>query len=540
MSSNRSARKAARALKTPTKRKLDVWGAYFAEQKIAGRTNADFMDNLLTINPDDAHLQTFNDSDESTKKQLRKKFSEFVATSINFGDKTYSDYKARNPPPVAVAQSTGILHKVGAAFHMLSSMVTPVKTGGVVGPSPTQTGTPTDTPAKSSASGSPPAFPATPGSPTASSPNPTPYSTPSSSTASSPNSTPSSTPASSAPSSPRPQPTPTPGNPTPAAQTPCGATATPVGVAGGGPAAGGAPVVNQAGNQVAAPGTGLGQTYRATPQFTSGTNSDPNRYFQAPPGNNAPFLPPVPGAPPGAPLVPNPNYVDTNAIEYAGKGDSFKDVQDVHSEENNLRAEFGEASAKSVIPNVEKQIESDIRFDMFDMVLPGFGEGSDNKLYLMSERREEAIVHQEPHFFPGDYIGPLNGMSVPPWQLQREMPVSEVKAYSERKRKAVREKADVFHAYDDSSTNLLGDDVGYPYSHSAGELKRSKRSPLEPVIRTDLDWQHVKNPTGVKLNKLGMRRVHDALREPRNLQVDMAGVGGPRLEHRRSLEVILR
>jgi hypothetical protein len=86
----------------------------------------------------------------------------------------------------------------------------------------------------------------------------------------------------------------------------------------------------------------------------------------------------------------------------------------------------------------------------------------------------------------------------------------------------------------------LGDDVGYPYSHSAGELKRRKRSPLEPVIRTDFDWHHVKNPTGVKLNKLGMRRVHDALREPRNLQVDMAGVGGPRLEHRRSLEVILR
>jgi hypothetical protein len=316
----------------------------------------------------------------------------------------------------------------------------------------------------------------------------------------------------------------------------------PIGVAGGGPGGGqGAINYNQAGNQMAAPGTGLGQTYRATPPFTSGTNHDPSTYVPRA-ADNPQFLPPVAGAPPGAPPVRNPNYIPGRPgdVAYQGKGDSFNDVQDVHSEENNLRAEFGEASAKSVIPTVEKQIESDIRFDMFDMVLPGFGEGSDNKLYLMSERREEAIVHQEPHFFPGDYIGPLNGMSVPPWQLQREMPVSEVKAYSERKRKAVLEKADVFHAYDDSSTNLLGDDVGYPYSHSAGELKRSKRSPLEPVIRTDMDWQHVKNPTGVKLNKLGMRRVHDALREPRNLQVDMAGVGGPRLEHRRSLEVILR
>ena len=118
--------------------------------------------------------------------------------------------------------------------------------------------------------------------------------------------------------------------------------------------------------------------------------------------------------------------------------------------------------------------------------------------------------------------------------------LSEVKKYSDRKRNDVLVKADVFRAYDDSSTNVLGDDVGYPYSHGASELKRPKYSPFEPVIRTDMDWQHVKNPTGVKLNKLGMRRVHDALREPRNLQVDMAGMGGARLGHRRSLEVILQ
>jgi hypothetical protein len=291
------------------------------------------------------------------------------------------------------------------------------------------------------------------------------------------------------------------------------------GVAGGGPGGGpGGINYNQAGNQVAGPGTGIGQTYKATPPFTSGTKYTPagsGKMIQDP--NN-----------PNGPMIPDPG------------GDKFNDVQDVDNGQNNLRAEFGEASARSVIPTVERQIESDIRFDMFDMVLPGFGEGSDNKLFLMEERREEAIVHMEPHFFPGDYIGPLNGERVPPWQLQREMPVSEVKKYSDRKRNDVLVKADVFRAYDDSSTNVLGDDVGYPYSHGASELKRAKYSPLEPVIRTDMDWQHVKNPTGVKLNKLGMRRVHDALREPRNLHVDMAGMGGARLGHRRSLEVILQ
>ena len=250
-------------------------------------------------------------------------------------------------------------------------------------------------------------------------------------------------------------------------------------------------------NEPGAPGTGLGQSYKATPQFTSGTQHD-----------------------------------DT--------GDKFNDVQDVDNGENNLRAEFGEASVRSVIPTVERQIESDIRFDMFDLVHPGFGEGADNKLFLMQERREEAIVHMEPHFIPGDYIGQLNGFNVPPWQLQREMPVDEVKKYSDRKRKEVYDKAAVFRMYDDASTNVLGDDVGYPYTHSAGELKRARYSPFEPVIRTDMDWQHVKHPTGVKLNKLGMRRTYDALREPRNLRCDISQSGGPRLEPRRSLEVILQ
>ena len=115
-----------------------------------------------------------------------------------------------------------------------------------------------------------------------------------------------------------------------------------------------------------------------------------------------------------------------------------------------------------------------------------------------------------------------------------------MKKYSNKKRLDVMDKAEVFTSMGASSTNLLGDDVGYAYSHSAGELKRRKLSPLEPVIRTDMDWQHVKDPTGVKLNKLSMRRVYDAMRYPRNLKCDMAGMGGPTMEKRRSLEVILQ
>ena len=320
---------------------------------------------------------------------------------------------------------------------------------------------------------------------------------------------------------------------------------------------GGLPVLNRAGTQIGPAGnTGLGQTYSAAPAFTSGTTytpqtkTDPNPTIPNPDlddpsdlfGNNA-------GGTNPNQTLPNPNYSGIprtlpdgtpNPAFVEKGGDSFKDVPDKEpGTDNNLRSQFGEASIQSVIPSWQKQVESDIRFDMFDTVNPGFGEGADNKLYLMDQTREARIVHMEPHFFPGDYIGAVNGFTVPPWQLQREMPEQEVKKYSDRKRQDVLDKAEVYNSMGGMSTNILGDDVGYAYSHSAGELKRRKLSPLEPVIRTDMDWQHVKGPTGVKLNKLSMRRVHDALRYPRNLQSSLMGDGGPTMDRRRSLEVIL-
>ena len=90
------------------------------------------------------------------------------------------------------------------------------------------------------------------------------------------------------------------------------------------------------------------------------------------------------------------------------------------------------------------------------------------------------------------------------------------------------------------STNLLGDDVGYPYDHSACELKRKRLSPLEPVIRTDMNWEHVKDPIGVQLNKHKFRRYTDSQRYPRHLETQTAGIGGQHLSKRRGLEVILQ
>lgn len=221
-------------------------------------------------------------------------------------------------------------------------------------------------------------------------------------------------------------------------------------------------------------------------------------------------------------------------------GDKIMDVPDRHTEQGNLRQEYGMEKAQKVIPTVKDQMASDIRFDMFDTVNPGFGEGQDNKLFVMEQNRDAKIVYAKPMFQPGSYIGPIAGVDVPPWQLQRVMPKEKVQRYGEEKKNSLNTMVNVVMTNGAKSTNLLGDDVGYPYDHSACELKRKRLSPLEPVIRTDMNWEHVKDPIGVQLNKHKFRRYTDSQRYPRHLETQTAGIGGQHLSKRRGLEVILQ
>ena len=221
-------------------------------------------------------------------------------------------------------------------------------------------------------------------------------------------------------------------------------------------------------------------------------------------------------------------------------GDQFTQVQDQDNSQSNLRQEFGMEKAENVIPKVEEQLASDIRFDMFDTVQPGFGNGADNKLFLMQQNHDAKIEFAQPMFHPGSHIGPLAGVSVPPWQLQRVMPAGEVKRYGDEKHNSLNTISNLVIQNGEKSTNLLGDDVGYPYDYSASSLKRKKLSVFEPVIRTDLDWMHVKDPVGVELNKKKFRRLTDSQRHPRHLDVIDSGMGGQHLKKRRGLEVILQ
>lgn len=237
---------------------------------------------------------------------------------------------------------------------------------------------------------------------------------------------------------------------------------------------------------------------------------------------------------PGGPVFP-PGH------PHAGEkiGDVITDVKTHEPYEVDMRPEFGMAHLGQVIPSTRQQLESDIRFDMFDHVKPGFGEGMDNKLFLMQEARDKKIIYAYPHSSPGAYIGPTAGVDVPPWQLQRVIPHDKIQKFQEENKERYTKGEALLLGNGPKSSNVLGDDIGYYMPYSACELKRNPMSPFEPVIRTDMHWQHVNEPIGLHLNKKRPRRLFDSQRYPRALDSVMAGHGGATLPKRRSLEVVL-
>lgn len=222
-------------------------------------------------------------------------------------------------------------------------------------------------------------------------------------------------------------------------------------------------------------------------------------------------------------------------------GDFFRDVQ-THSANAgaNLRAAFGMNKAQNVIPSSTMQLQSDIMFDMFDTVHEGFGNGEDNKLYLMEQNRDAKIRYASPMTVPGASIGPESGVQVSSWKLQREIPTEKMARHKQSMKRKHQEIAALYSKGNrDESTNVLGDDVGFYRNVSSKGLKRHRASILEPIISNQMEFTRVKMPTGAELNGFGFRRNTDALRFPTHLNSLVNGMGGPTLGLRRSLEIIL-
>jgi hypothetical protein len=231
---------------------------------------------------------------------------------------------------------------------------------------------------------------------------------------------------------------------------------------------------------------------------------------------------------------------DVKTNDITGLGDKYSTVQTENNAEGTMRPKFGMAAAANAIPSATDQILSDLRFDMFDTVAPGFGNGSDNKIFLMETNRDAKIIYADPLSTPGSDIGPEAGVGVSSWKLQRQIPTEKVAQYHQGLKAQVKLLEDLVRAPSRrETTNVLGDDVGFDRSLSSKGLKRNRSSIFAPIISNEMEFRRVKIPCGAELNGYQFRRVTDSLRYPSHLESRTEGMGGPTLNKRRSLDIIL-
>jgi hypothetical protein len=206
-----------------------------------------------------------------------------------------------------------------------------------------------------------------------------------------------------------------------------------------------------------------------------------------------------------------------------------------------LRPLYGIAGGAEHIPHINEQMRSDIEFDLFNLVQPGYGEGSDNKMFLYQKAREDLIRYKQPMYFPNNWLGPSNYQHPLPWQWQNVKSVDDVKQSVDAMHARLQKVAALVERMGEETTAVLGRDVGeMPAALSSSGLRRDPRSPFEPTIQNRHNWTPILDPVGKDLDKKqGYKRLFSSLRDPDAVEVQTRN-GGPHLNKRRSLEVILR
>lgn len=244
---------------------------------------------------------------------------------------------------------------------------------------------------------------------------------------------------------------------------------------------------------------------------------------------------PAPTAP-EAGTTPAPTPSSNSALPAQTPADT-SGLPPLHDSANpTLRAQFEEAEPADVIPSEKDQLTSDIIFDAFDEVAPGFGLGISNKLFVENELRERKLRHVD-NFFPRPDPGVPTGVTPPPWQLQEVLPVSLVKSFFDKveTRMASMEKTIQNSLAIGKTVHTLPDEVRAVPS-SKGLLRPA--SILEPVNNNIQRWLPTFDPAGVYLNQRGLRHLHSPWNHPYEAEEDSVN-SGPTLRRRRSLAINL-
>lgn len=204
-----------------------------------------------------------------------------------------------------------------------------------------------------------------------------------------------------------------------------------------------------------------------------------------------------------------------------------------------LRSRYGVLGPKDVIPSTERQLASDIQFDMFSFVQPGFGEGRDNKLFNYQNFTQDFVQDVGPDFYPRPDDGRLNYQHAMPWQWQSVQPVQSGVQMLVKETDLAPKIMQMARKYGEGAVPVLGyDKPEVSQSRSSQDLPRDRRSLYEPVIQNADPMHPILDPPGYVLQRRGMRRLFSPWREPQKRERQPLSTG-PHLNKRRSLEVIL-
>lgn len=224
-----------------------------------------------------------------------------------------------------------------------------------------------------------------------------------------------------------------------------------------------------------------------------------------------------------------------------GQGSDFLTIPSMDNAADSMRPGYGMAGSTDMIPGGRDQLLSDLEFDMFSIVQPGFGEGVTNKVFLQQEARDAKIVYHEPQYgYPRQWTGPTDGYTPLPWQWQDVMSNKDLDKEVQREATSMMLGNSMYQRYNRSGTNVLGDDTGYSLKMSSKGLPHPSNSPFEPVYNNVHPWQPVYPPLGKDLKRKQMRREFDALRQPEHMTSNIAYEGGPTLSKRRALQIVLK
>lgn len=198
-----------------------------------------------------------------------------------------------------------------------------------------------------------------------------------------------------------------------------------------------------------------------------------------------------------------------NQMKTQGDG-QVRGTMSADTSETILRPRFDMAGLEQLYQTAKKQRDSDVMFDMFDMVQPGFGEGAQNKLFLGQEYHRDAIQFGGHMSDLRRSDGQTDGPRPPPMQFQNGLTMGDIETYMQGLEGEAVE-AELMMRQNPTSTALYQDLNMKPSSKG---LLTNKPSPLLPVIDNMERMRHVRPAAGVHLQKRGLKSVYNTWNMP--------------------------